>query len=243
MVKATLPVRLGVKLPAGGLRIVHLTDLHLRDSMPGTAICEWLARRLEADPPDLLVFTGDFCDDKFASSRQVKHALAFVERLAPLARFGTFGVNGNHDGDLVAARLESVGLRPMDGEQVRIEVRGVAVDLIGLAGTWRGDWPGFDDLDRDPTTATIVLGHYPDEIRRCDRLSPDVYFAGHTHGGQIALPWRPIITHDELPYSKSSGVHEMKGTWLVVSRGVGTTRLPIRMFAPGEVVEAKLVTA
>lgn len=238
VVRATLPLRAGVKVPGGQLRVIHLTDLHLRGrAHPALRL---LAERLAADRPDLVLFTGDFADDKFAAARQMPFVAEMGALFQSVARLGCFGVVGNHDGDLVAARLESMGVVPLDGGITSVG----GVDLIGLPGTMRSDGRLFDDLDRDPHRPTIVLSHYPDEIRRLDRLSPDLMLAGHTHGGQICLPiggGLPLLTHDELPWRMARGVHRVDETWLVVSRGVGTTKLPIRVFCPAEAVELTLV--
>jgi len=66
--------------------------------------------------------------------------------------------------------------------------------------------------------------------------------AGHTHGGQICLPggW-PIITHDTLPRRYAQGVHRWKDSWLIVSRGIGFSSIPLRTWCSGQVMEIVLV--
>jgi hypothetical protein len=79
-------------------------------------------------------------------------------------------------------------------------------------------------------------------IRSCASLTPDLFLAGHTHGGQICLPGRiPIIRHDSLARRFWLGIHRVHGTWLVVNRGIGfSTALQLRLFCPAEVVEIRL---
>ncbi|MGH9372982.1 MAG: hypothetical protein ACRD15_15780, partial [Vicinamibacterales bacterium] len=87
----------------------------------------------------------------------------------------------------------------------------------------------------------ICLSHFPDLVRRTDFLAPDLFLAGHTHGGQICLPGRlPIIRHDTLPRHQCTGVHQIGQTWLVVNRGLGFSGLPFRAFCPAEVIEIRL---
>ena len=241
-------MRKGVRVPDGGLRIVHLTDLHLRGRRLHPALID-LAAELRRDPPHLVLFTGDFNDDKFDSSDAAPIFEEAGHRFAGVATLGTYGIGGNHDGDLIAARLEAIGITPLDGKRATLD----QVDLLGVAGTDRLDAAGraaVEDLDRDPAKPTIALSHFPDQICRLDRLSPDLVLSGHTHGGQVCLPWagrggrpRPLITHDSLPMRMSAGIHKYGDSWLVVSRGVGTTALPIRFFCPAEAVEITLVRA
>ena len=88
----------------------------------------------------------------------------------------------------------------------------------------------------------IVLAHYPDLITSSAAMRPDLYLAGHTHGGQICLPGgRAILTHDHLPRHLCKGAHELgDGTCLVVNRGLGFATIPLRMFCPAEVIEIVL---
>ncbi len=237
--KATLPIR--GNLPPNGLRIVHLSDLHLRNHVPPAL--PWLAKRLAADPPDLILITGDFVDDKVTCDATPTLAKA-ANLLRPMATLGLFGSIGNHDGDLIAARLEAAGIVPLHGRRVRVENRGFPVELLGLPGTTRYEWPGVSTLSRNPAVPLIVLGHYPDEVRRVLPLRPSLYLAGHTHGGQIAMPKvGPLLTHDGLPKHQSSGIHRFDDTWLSVSRGIGTTRLHARFLSPAEYGDLTLVAA
>ena len=227
-----------------GLRIVHLTDLHLRSFW--TKAYDRLLARLAADPPDLLLMTGDFVDDKFDPRPALPVAERLCRGLSGLARLGLWATVGNHDGDLLAPRLASWGVHPLDGRAVRLtDADDLALDLIGLPGVDRHDFSAdaFDALPPRPADGLrIALGHYPDQILRLNPLRPDLYFAGHTHGGQVCLPTgRPILTHDALPRDLCSGLHRVGDTWLVVSRGLGYSKYPIRLFCPAEVIEVELI--
>ena len=235
------PRRLGAvraRLPGrGGIRrkIAHLSDFHVR-GRGALKVLPWLAGLLEDWRPDAVVVSGDFVDDKAGDPRELAIAAEVVRALAAVAP--TVGINGNHDGPLAAARLESAGLVNIDGRRAAV----AGIDFLGLPGAERDGWPAADDLDRDPAAPCVAVGHYPSEVRRLDRLSPDLYLTGHTHGGQICLPGgRPLMTHDPLPRRMAAGVHRVGGTWLFVSRGVGTTRVPLRLFCPPEVGLIELV--
>jgi uncharacterized protein len=223
-----------------GLRLWHLTDIHFRWRWRG-AIDDIIARA-QTDPPDLMLFTGDFVDYKFEHRR----ALPFVGRmLAGLkGRLGTFAVLGNHDGDLLGARLASWGVELMTHRRVELPLRGAVIELIGLPGVDRFDLDENFILHAPPKRAgvpRIILSHYPDLIRSARVMKPDLYLAGHTHGGQICLPnERAILTHDSLPKRMCKGAHDVDGTCLVVGRGFGFTTMPVRVFCPAEIVEVVL---
>lgn len=237
----TVELRLA-DLPAAleGLRLWHLTDLHLRRRWPPAL--DQIIARAQRQPPDLILFTGDFVDDK----RDHRRALPLVERLLS-GLTGTsriFAVLGNHDGDLLGPRLTGWGVQLLTHRRVELAVRGSAVELIGL--------PGVDRIDLDENfirrapakqsgVPRIVLSHYPDLIRVAGPMQADLFLAGHTHGGQICLPnERAILTHDSLPKSMCKGAHDIAGTCLVVSRGFGFTTIPMRAFCAAEVVEIVL---
>jgi predicted MPP superfamily phosphohydrolase len=231
-----------------GLRILHLTDIHINSAW--YPAMDELLRRVQHDPPDLLFITGDFVENKY----DARNALPLVERFVDglRSRFGVYAITGNHDGDFIAARVARLGVKILPiGSPTRVSVRGAQVELIGLAGLTRQDADVQDilniqprDMDgRGPCLPRMVLSHYPDALVRLQQhdVSPDLHFAGHTHGGQVCLPGGvPILRHDTLPRRYCHGVHRLGDSWLIVSRGMGYSSYPIRMFCPAEVVEVIL---
>jgi predicted MPP superfamily phosphohydrolase len=91
----------------------------------------------------------------------------------------------------------------------------------------------------------IVLAHYPDQVRFVSHTAkPDVMLTGHTHGGQICLPGgRALMTHDYLPKRMARGSHRFGPTLLIVNRGFGWTKFPVRVFCPAQVIELRLLNA
>jgi predicted MPP superfamily phosphohydrolase len=232
------------QLPAAleGVRMVHITDLHLRTRWPRQL--DDVIERVQKDPPELILFTGDFVDDK----RDHGPAMPLVKKLIGglRAKAGMFAILGNHDGDLLAPKLHGLGVRVIVHQRVDAIVNSAPVELIGLPGPDRGD---LDERflhaipPKQPGVPRIILCHFPDLIRAARPLQADLYLAGHTHGGQICLPnERAIFTHDSLPRHLCKGAHDVDGTCLIVGRGFGFTSIPVRAFCPAEVVEVRLVT-
>ena len=233
-------VRVVVSLPHGpapALRFLHLSDLHTVGRPH--PVLDHIAARLTVQDFHAVLVTGDLVDDRFDSRRDLPGVAGAVARLR--SRWGTFAILGNHDGDLVGAWLGSLGVVLVSDRHVRLGEGGETVDLVGLPGVVREASSVFYDRERDAAVPTVAMSHYPDAIHRLGRLRPDVMLAGHTHGGQISLPGRvPIIKHDSLPRHMCQGVHETENGVLVVSRGIGHTVLPIRLFAPPQVIELVL---
>lgn len=233
------PIR---SLPDGleGLRILHVSDLHMQARW--WPVYDELIERIQRDPPDLLLFTGDFVESK----RNHVPAVPFVHRLLDgfTARLGCFAILGNHDRYHFAPRLDGTPVTLLNGQTARIDHQGSMLEIIGLPGVHRRDLTNefvASCGSKAPGTLRIILSHYPDHIRRTGSLRPDLFLAGHTHGGQVCLPGRiPILRHDSLPRRLCSGVHSWNDTWLVVSRGFGFSGLPVRAFCPSEVIELTL---
>jgi len=240
--RVTLRIR-GLLPAFASLRILHLTDLHLRPGW-GPSFDELIAR-VKADPPDLILFTGDLVEHHFDPRPAYETAGRLVRSLA--SRYGKFAILGNHDGDLLGPMLEGWGLNLINGRTKRLTIDGGAIDLVGLPGVHKHDLTD-DFLARVPAKEAgvlrIVMTHYPDTVRRIVNLHADVVLAGHTHGGQICLPggW-PLMTHDTLPKRMCQGVHRTHGTWLIVGRGFGFSTWPFRLFCPAEVIEVRFAGA
>lgn len=221
-----------------GFRILHLSDLHCRTAWDPAY--DVLISRLSSDRPDLILFGGDFVENK----RDARPALPIVRKLfSQLAsRLGIFAILGNHDADWVAPVLAGPGLTFISHRQLQVQDRNATIELIGLPGVDRRDldvhWVNSLPSKR-PGIPRIVLCHFPDLLAKVRQLNPDLFLAGHTHGGQITLPGGlPILRHSTFPRRLCTGIHRTHDTVLVTNRGFGfSSILKLRVFCPAEVVE------
>jgi predicted MPP superfamily phosphohydrolase len=173
---------------------------------------------------------------------------AYVDRLAPLlanirAPYGKFGVLGNHDlradHALVVKHLEHAGVRMITNRHVTLNAPFDDITICGLDDPTRGSPRADLALDGAPGTR-IVLMHSPEGLAAIGDRPFDLAFAGHTHGGQVALPWgTPVLvpggTLNRRYCSGAFRLDDAPTRWLLVSRGVGCSTIPIRAFAPPEV--------
>lgn len=221
-----------------GLRILHLSDLHVRRRRRAAAGTRW-ARLLEAlstARADLVAYTGDYMDepgDEPAALDALAQLAEHVERvMAP--RLGQWGVFGNHDTPaLRAAARHAPRVRWMDAElspAVRDRRTGHAAPLRVLGLSWPEDplaalLEGGDDPGQARRPAgefVLTLAHYPTTLAALSDLRLPLALAGHTHGGQIRLHPR-LIPHTscDLPPTHASGLVRLGGTLCAISRGLG----------------------
>jgi hypothetical protein len=207
------------------LKIAHLTDLHT--SGLGRRERE-LIRILEAERPDVIFITGDNINSRgdYGACRQVLSRLR-----APL---GVWAVRGNWE-----------IWRPASDERAFYEGSGVKL-LINEAGRVREDvWViGFDDAlagepDREALSKApggpfqVALFHSPVYFERVSGRC-DLALAGHTHGGQIRLPFLGSLWLPPGSGNFSNGWYEANGSRMYVSRGIGTSIVGIRLFCRPE---------
>lgn len=222
-----------------GLRLLHLSDLHLPRSMP--AFTENARRLLDGVGADLCLMTGDYRYGYYGPSDHVAGAVRRVLS-GVRARHGCYAVLGNHDTLVVGEALEEAGVRVLFNEGVPLSLNGAPVWLAGV------DDPHFyhdDDMDsalkgRPEGAFTLMLGHSPESVPKAAGLGVDLFLCGHTHGGQIRLPWLGGV-HTNIRRGKKQGmgvwrVGEMRGH---TSTGLGVTDVPVRFLCPPE---AALIT-
>ena len=191
------------------------------------------------EAPDLLLITGDFVENKRNHRPAMPLVRRFVEGLP--ATCAIFAIHGNHDSYEVGRELKDTRVTFLDGKRQVVQLPGGPVELIGLPGKDRRELTRqllASFPSREPGLPRIVLSHFPDHLKPAAGLEADLFLAGHTHGGQICLPnGTPLISHDTLPRKLSRGAHRVGPTWLVVSRGIGDSGLPIRANCLPEVIE------
>jgi len=233
-----VPVQ-GLAPALDGLRVLHLSDLHLGTvSLGARALGKavaWGAR----EEPDLVAITGDLVTR--ARGRTVLEAA--LGRLRP--RLGTFAVLGNHDvddsrdpfrrpGDL--SDLAVPGTRLLRDEEASVEAGGARVQVVGVdPTTYRlGTSRPVERADRE-ADLRILLCHYPDIVRRLPGGLFELVLAGHFHGGQLAVPspWGRVRLKD-FRATYWEGLFETPAGALHVSRGLGTSFVPFRLFARPE---------
>jgi predicted MPP superfamily phosphohydrolase len=250
-------VKLGVtlkNLPAAfdGLKVGQLTDIHAGPLVPAGLINKGVELLL-AEKPDLIVLTGDFVSGatKFLwttyggfKQHHFDACMGALERLgAPL---GVYGVLGNHDfwsGSKVLEEiihgLEKAGVRMLRNETVALERKGEKIYVAGVDDYWESSYSLTKALQGVPEHACrILLSHNPDVNEDIDNVKErlDFVLSGHTHGGQVVLPFAGAL-YIPSPFGQKylAGLVRDGNRQTYISRGLGLFFVPIRINSPSDV--------
>ncbi len=214
-----------------GLRIAHVSDLHLRRWSRGA---QRLQNALQATGYDLLIVTGDFGHVPSAHERTAELVRRLLAPLRPA--LGVYGVLGNHDAPELAEH--ALPLTLLRDEVRLVSVQGGEFYLGGVEQTEVGRRPLDAALSPIPLDAPLILmAHYPSTIREAPPGADLLMLAGHTHGGQIRIPGVGCLwPNDGVPRAMAQGLHRVQGNWLHVSAGTGVSGpLPVRLHCPPEI--------
>jgi len=223
------------------IRIAVVSDLHVGAPYVGTDTLSRLVRLTNAQKPDMVVLLGDFViqgviGGRFVSPEQIATILEGLR--APL---GVHAVMGNHDRWLDATRVErafaAAGIEMLEDRAVRVRRNGGELWIVGISDYITAAHDVRRAMSQVKGTAPIIaITHNPDVFPSIPRRVC-LTLAGHTHGGQVALPFigRPIVPSHYGEHYAIGPVHE-GGKDLLVTAGVGTSIIPVRFRVPPEVV-------
>jgi predicted MPP superfamily phosphohydrolase len=217
-----------------GMRVVQVADVHAGMFMPPERLAR-VRSLVENLAPDLVVFTGDQLDRRQVDADFFVHGFAGID--APL---GVFGVLGNHDHlagpRLALAAMEAVGITPLVNESAILTRRSSRILIAGVddLDAVPGWGPDFTAAHRGEGDFRLLLCHQPNGWRAGRAAGANLTLAGHTHGGQIAVPTRGLnVARLSTPFV--AGPYERNGQLLYVSRGIGVGAVPLRFGVPPEV--------
>jgi len=224
-----------------GYRIALVADLHHGPVVPA-AWLERVADRAAAHEPDLVVLGGDF----------VCHARSDLDGLERvLARFrapdGVVAVLGNHDhwvgADAVAATIERAGVTLLVNRHRMLRRGSAALAVAGVDDFAHGAIRLDEALGGvPPEVPRVLVSHNPDLIEYLPTgLRVDLMLSGHTHNGQLHLPFvGPLTVPSQFGGRYLHGLKRVGESWLYVSAGVGTAAIPIRWGNPPELPVIRL---
>ena len=210
------------------VRLVQISDLHLEAF---DSYFQQVAELVNGLSPDLIVLTGDYLEEE----RNIRAVLDFLRQLQ--APQGVYAVQGNWEywsrleGENLRRHFLGTGVRLLINERADLEINGQRLSLLGL------DYPSSSDQLRrlqeqaDPARFNLLLSHVPGFAHEQLERYIGLILCGHTHGGQVRLPLLPPLYLPRYSGRFVAGLYQVGrfGTLLYVTRGIGTSVLPVRL--------------
>lgn len=235
-----------------GYKILQISDLHNKEF--GSKQNKILSK-IEKIKPDVIVVTGDLID---SDKTDIDVAMDLINKAIDIAPI--FYVSGNHEAwscsyDTLKPKLEEAGVAVLDNEKKEISKGKSSIEIIGLSDivfidsdeleyTGYGKIEGLlDKLSKKNNKFKILLSHRPELFDIYSNSNVDLVFAGHAHGGQFRLPFiGGLIAPDQgfLP-KLTEGIHTMNNTSMIISRGLGNSIIPLRIFNRPELIVVTLL--
>ncbi len=234
-----------------GFKILHISDLHNKN------FHESIYKKIKDINPDIIVITGDLIDRR---RTRIDIAVEFVKQIINIAP--VYYVSGNHEQlsasyDELKEELTKLDVHILDNSHLILNHDGERIGIMGLADPALIYTEGNNDNNRNRVYAenilkrlyensvtefNILLSHRPELIEVYKNINIDLVFSGHAHGGQIRIPFiGGILSPNQgfLP-KYSEGMITEDNTTLVVSRGLGNSIFPIRIFNRPELIVVEL---
>lgn len=229
-----------------GYKIVHISDLHNKKFGKNQ---KRLLNKIRKASPDIIVVTGDLIDRR---KYNLNIAMSFIDGAIEICPI--YYVAGNHEAwsenyKNIKNELVNSGVKVLDDEKVQITRDNSSIEILGLSdpdfltsdyieGTDSSKLEKSLESMADDSIFQILLSHRPELFSIYAGKNIELTFAGHAHGGQFRLPFvGGVVAPDQGFFPKyTSGKYEENGSTLVVSRGLGNSIIPIRIFNRPEII-------
>lgn len=235
------------------VKIALLGDPHAGPYV-SQALVKKAANKIIAQNPDLVLLSGDyFFEDEFEKYQNYLDPLQELSKKYPV-----YAVLGNHEyglaynthafiygeakHELIADKLRSLGIKVLINEAVDLDVKGQKLKLVGAHELWLVSSKRLRELfglfgRAEAESAVIVLAHNPDLIYELPPGKIDVFLAGHTHGGQVRLPFIGALgdSWNRLPKKFYKGLSRWGKTQMFVTSGIGESGFGVRFFNPPQI--------
>lgn len=220
------------------LNVVQFSDLHIKEDFTYLNLRK-IVDRINGQNPDIVLFTGDLYDN-YAKYNDDENIISELQKIE--AKYGKIAVWGNRDYGGGASRqyeglMENAGFTLLKNETCYIALEnGRELAVTGLDDALLGN-PGMPELDKERDLGyRILVTHEPDVVERYLDCEYEIALSGHSHGGQVNIPFLPFIQSGAamstaLAVNYIGGMYELDGNGLkavFVNTGIGTTHISAR---------------
>ena len=225
------------KLPQSfhGLKLLHFSDLHYGRTIHEKELKN-IVNKINYLKPDIVVFTGDLVDKDTVTTIEVSNILKKYLNMIDVS-IDKYAVVGNHDynNDYYTNIMEESGFIMLNNNYDIVyngDYKPIFIGGIGNYSYGKSDISStmsyFNDLNND--LYKIVLVHEPDITDDLISYSPDLILAGHSHNGQVTLPFIGAIITPNLAKKYYAPYYKIDNTELYISSGIGTSNINFRFF-------------
>ncbi|KNY26852.1 metallophosphoesterase [Pseudobacteroides cellulosolvens] len=224
------------------IKIAHLSDLHGKEFGSNN---HKLTSKVKDYNPDIIVFTGDLID---RSGKNIKESVSFLSELNKFRP--VYYVPGNHEhwsgkSELVFKLLEDNGVKVLRCEMGNISIKDTKIAILGLDETTFNNNTIDESLNKLENTKAfkLLLSHYPENYSHIYKYRKiDLVLSGHAHGGQFIIPFAGGLYAPGQGFFPKyyKGIYTENGVNLVVSRGLGNSAIPVRIFNRPEIIAISL---
>ncbi len=220
------------------LKILQFSDMHISEYFDEKDIKK-VVEKINEEKPDIVVFTGDLIDE-YNEYKNKNNLNVIWESLAAInASLGKYAIYGNHDYGGGAEQayksiMENSGFVILRNEKVFLEEYNI--NIIGMDDSIFGKFEKNRMINMlDEKSCNVLLSHEPDVIDHLMEYNIDLFLSGHSHGGQVNLPFVKVLPILAKKYT--GGIYSFNNyrqTTLYVNIGLGTSQIPLRFMAPPE---------
>jgi predicted MPP superfamily phosphohydrolase len=216
-------------------KIIQISDYHNTHS---TSIHNDIKKTISKEKPDIIVITGDLIDSSMTDIAEAIDLIRNIKEYAPI-----YYVSGNHEAvvkeyDELKDKMTELGVKVLSNESIKIEKNNSYINLIGVRDPRFYSTSADEAMNNilneiiiDTDDYNILLSHRPELFSVYKEFDIDLSITGHTHGGQIRLPFiGGLIAPDQGLFPKyDSGLYEKSSSKMIVSKGIGNSVIPFRI--------------
>ncbi len=219
-----------------GIKIVFAGDFHVKPYQEKHL--KYVVKRINEQNPDIVLLIGDYVNmHEETLSYPIEKTAEILSQIK--SKHGIYTVLGNHDyykdGEKIKRALNKAGIKVLENANEQIEIKGKRISIAGIEDLITG-FPNIRKTLKGTSKPTILLSHQPDIYYKVPE-EVNLILAGHTHGGQVVIPFiGAVVVPSRYGAKFASGFFDEEGRKMIVTKGIGTSILPIRFNCMPEIV-------
>lgn len=211
-----------------GIKIVHFSDIHIGSTVNNKYLNK-VVNLINKQKPDIVIFTGDMIDKRKnltdTEIEDIKNTLSKIK-----SNLGNYAITGNHDikhlNDF--KKIMDTNFTILDNEEKLIYYKeNIPISLVGLSDSSETKI-NYEVLEKENNYYKIIICHEPDEYKKISNYNFNIMLSGHSHGGQVRLPFIGKIYTPIGAKTYYDEYYKLNNKEIFISNGIGTSTIDIR---------------